>query len=177
MKKHKLAISGLWFCLGLGLFGCTKSENISEPNVEKVDLTDQQIHDFGKGLLVKIQNDELMLKAAFDSGDVKRIENYSLSEWYEYVNTPYGEEENKMEFGRRYFPLDHKAPVYNVCDTAFEDLNLLASSMVHILEDPSNSSYQKIYRQEAEDYQKSKIKCQDRVKLTFDDAWEAYENE
>lgn len=173
MKSFKTLLA---ITVALGLVACSKPESTVEP-VVSVDTTDEAIYQFGQNLFQKIQADEKMLTEAFQNKDVKRIENYSLYEWHEYINKPYGPEEEKMEFGHRYFPSSNKASVYTVCDTAFGDLNLLAGTMVHVLEEPANGSFQKIYKQEFEDYSKSKAECQARVSLSFDDAVRAYEND
>lgn len=177
MENYKSLFTVLVLSIGLGLTACTKSEDPSESIQVQNEPSDEEIYNFGKGLFTKIQADEQMLTDAFKAKDVKRIENYSLYEWQDYINKPYGPEEEKMEFGHRYFPSSDKASVYTVCDTAFGDLNLLAGAMVHVLEDPANGSFQKIYKQEFEDYSKSKAECQARVSLSFDDAVKAYENE
>ena len=185
MKINKSIINLFVVSLSFGLFACTNPSEHKEhdpiepkePTPIAIDITDQEVYEFGQRLLARIQADEQMLVDAFSIKDVKRIENYNLYEWQDYINKPYGPEEEKMGFGHRYFPSSAKASIYTVCDTAFGDLNLLAGAMVHVLEDPANGSFQKIYKQEFEDYSKSKVECQERVNLSFGDAVKAYENE
>lgn len=179
------------------LFGCSEqvenkvepiksdAENIaSEPSISSPvtvksasDITQEEAEEFAKELQKKIHEDEQFLLDAFELKEYETLSNYVITDWHNYANKLHKYAPRAVaEYGQVYFPNSDLINPYNVCDTAFRDLNLYAGAMMNIAREDTAID-RKILRQEKEDYEKSKAKCDHRVSIGYVKASEEYENE
>ncbi|EHU3413510.1 hypothetical protein AXE46_RS08095 [Acinetobacter baumannii] len=143
---------------------------------EQKELSPDEAKRFATGLLKKINDDEKLIRDAYELKEEKTLEKYVLNDWNSYVQKPFSEVEEKMGYGHLYFPSSAVMYPYTSCDTAFTDLNLLANALYQQVREDT-ATMRKIVRQEDADYLKSKNKCEERVGLTYEEALAAEESE
>lgn len=147
------------------------SETISE------GLTETEAYEFAQELFKKIDADEKLLKDAFELREYNTLSKYVSSDWIAYTDQPHRYyPKAQVTFGSKYFPESDTVSPYTSCDTAFRDLFIYANAMQNVVREDT-ATLRKILRQEKEDYDKSKARCKKRVDMTYQEAWEAEENE
>lgn len=150
-------------------------KTFSEP-VIPTEISPEQARNFAKKLYQKIDDDEKFLRDAYQLKEQQTINKYQLKDWPNYVNVPYGEAEAKMQFGHPYFPNSQVASPYTICDAAFSELYSWAGTMNTLLKEDT-AVMRKIVREHEQNYLESKAECSKRVKMTYDQAYDASENE
>ena len=118
-----------------------------------------------------------LLKDAFELREYNTLSKYVSSDWIAYTDQPHRYyPKAQVTFGSKYFPESDTVSPYTSCDTAFRDLFIYANAMQNVVREDT-ATLRKILRQEKEDYDKSKARCKKRVDMTYQEAWEAEENE
>mgnify|MGYP001591057448 CR=1 FL=1 len=167
-------------CISLSIMGCSKSEPTQASTeqsqtiqTEQSTITEQEAHGFAKNIYEKIENEEPVIKKAYDSKQLSILDQYSKT-FISFTEKPYGEKEAKKEFGQRYFPEDPIAEPYAICDRALNELGSLANTMKMALKSNSNELTQAIKEKEI-NFEESKQICKARINMSYLQAAEAYE--
>lgn len=136
---------------------------------DKNNLTTEEAKQFAVNLLKKINDDEKFILDAYELKEQATLEKY-------YYDVQAYMRPDPDDFSKSYWIKSDLLAPYTKCDTALLDLQLYALALKNQLREDS-ATMRKIVRQEKEDYQKSKAKCEERVNLTYEQALAADEAE
>lgn len=144
-----------------------------------VRVTPQEAVEFAKTLYQKIDDDEKIIRKAFEAGQYQVLIQYE-QHFLKFTDQPYSEREAAMKFGQRYFPQDPVAEPYFICDRALSELNSLASAMFNSTKTDiayeDAAFYVRNLRNKNQLFKESKEMCRQRVNLSYEQAVEVYEN-
>lgn len=169
------------------LLGCTeqkKTENVqqqvsvSEPvhlTAEQIEFTEDEAFVFAHDLFVIIENDEKLLKEAFEKKDYDYIAKYNHMDMIEYARDVYlNQLQVKGIHEYPYFPNSENLAPYLVCDTAFNSLYKYAVTMNFYIRDHTETLKQIMLKQRDE-FESDKSKCERRVNMSYEQAYADYE--
>lgn len=152
--------------------------NFIEPPLP-VRVTPHAAAEFARSLYQKIDDDEKIIRKAFKAGQYQVLTQYEQY-FLTFTDQPYSEREAAKKFGQRYFPDDPVTEPYLICDRAFNELNSLAGAMVNSTKTDiayeDAAFYARNLRHKDQLYKESKEICRQRVKLSYEQAVDAYEN-
>ena len=144
-----------------------------------VRLTPEAAVSFARGLYQKMDDDEKIIRKAFEAGQYQVLTQYE-QHFLKFTDQPYSEREAVKKFGQRYFPDDPVAEPYLICDRAFGELKGLAGAMFNSkktdIDYEAAAFYTENLRYKDQIYKESKEMCRQRVKLSYEQAVEAYQN-
>lgn len=166
-SKNKTQSVGEVERLDKGITNAQKKESIVfESSTIK---TPEKAKEFAISLSEKIQEDEKFILDAFELKETERLGQY----FYDIQTFMFPDSNDPT---KSYWPDTNLLDPYLKCDTALRDLQIYSNALFNQLRNDTSTA-RKIVRQEKEDFEKSKMKCNNRVNMTSDEAIKAYEEE